>query len=430
MTDFVDRVFIKSHKAMAAASNTVGNAYSTLKDSTSEVSGWAVQTIKKNSSRLKTPAPPPPPPESFYERAIEKVKAHKFMAITTGLIGFSAAAYLLQTQYQILGKPRKRSRRANRLGNGARYEVVLIVGSPSSPFIQRLIRDLNTRGFIVYVTTTSEEELKVIENEDSSDVRSLAINYESNKTVKESIKRFYNILISPVLPFPGAANEHYLNLKGVIIAPDWTRLPRVSHFEQLNMMELKRVLDDKCLGIVGILNNGLLDVIRENNERASMVEEVNGILNANGSGTKVLFLDVVPSSSHGNDNGSVQRLALQMNDQLFKLLRDSCFPRSWFSNAWSGLNGSWAVLGLSKLTAKYSFSSKDDVNESKIVPRDSGYSYIMHNVEDFASNLGASWTLAAPAKNKKICSSKLHHKVFDMLCSSKWALFPEETIFI
>lgn len=103
--------------------------------------------------------------------------------------------------------------------NGARSEVIVLAGPPSSPIVRSLSLDLERRGFIVYIVCSTMDEEQQVLSEGKADVRPLHLDMVDTMGTQEAIDRFRTMLTRPHVPFPGAS-PHTLKLRGVLLLPD------------------------------------------------------------------------------------------------------------------------------------------------------------------------------------------------------------------
>jgi hypothetical protein len=109
-------------------------------------------------------------PDSLYAQVQTWVLENKLLC-GTFILGIGVASLFLYSRRKAYG----RKRRAKRASNGARLEVVVIVGPPSEPIIRSLALDLERRGFIVFITCNDVEEEVMVHNESRIDIRPLTI---------------------------------------------------------------------------------------------------------------------------------------------------------------------------------------------------------------------------------------------------------------
>ncbi|GMG59878.1 unnamed protein product [Ambrosiozyma monospora] len=180
-------------------------------------------------------------------------------------------------------------RRATKLSTNQRFEVVLLVGSPLSRVVKRLANDLNTRGYIVFVTVGNEAELKALENEKDEDIRPLIMDYESKSTISTSIMKLATFLDTP---FEDDESIYY-HFRGCIFVPDYLKLPKVAKLSELEAREFTRVSADQLFKFNDLLQSGLLNILKESNERKDSVEELNEV-QLGGGYSKLLFVNFIP----------------------------------------------------------------------------------------------------------------------------------------
>ncbi|KAL1657141.1 hypothetical protein SLS61_000182 [Didymella pomorum] len=163
--------------------------------------------------------PPPPPPRSnatvaYVERMQDWVSRNR--ALTAAIVAFfGTGSYMLWRQ----NRSHNRKRRARRASNGARREVIVIVGPPNSPITRSLSLDLERRGFIVYIVCSSIDEEQQVLSESRADVRPLHLDVADTMGTQEAMERFNTLLTKPHVAFQGAS-PHNLNLRGVVLVPD------------------------------------------------------------------------------------------------------------------------------------------------------------------------------------------------------------------
>jgi NAD(P)-dependent dehydrogenase (short-subunit alcohol dehydrogenase family) len=137
-------------------------------------------------------------------------------ALTAAIVAFfGTGSYMLWRQ----NRSHNRKRRARRASNGARREVIVIVGPPNSPITRSLSLDLERRGFIVYIVCSSIDEEQQVLSESRADVRPLHLDVADTMGTQEAMERFNTLLTKPHVAFQGAS-PHNLNLRGVVLVPD------------------------------------------------------------------------------------------------------------------------------------------------------------------------------------------------------------------
>jgi hypothetical protein len=133
-------------------------------------SSWIPDSIRPPQSvRNYLSASRPPPPQTFSEKSIAWVSNNR-----TSIAVFVAVA---STTYYLAQRQRKahaRKRRAKKLPNGAKKEIIVLVCSTfHDPLTRSLALDLERRGYVVYVTVSSTEEDSLIQQESKADLRPL-----------------------------------------------------------------------------------------------------------------------------------------------------------------------------------------------------------------------------------------------------------------
>ncbi|KAF4626972.1 hypothetical protein G7Y89_g11182 [Cudoniella acicularis] len=172
------------------------------------------------------PKPPPLPPRTFiqavsaptstYTRIYSWVTNHKILTTVIVLVVGGVTYHIIKKKTNS-----RKKRRAKRAANGARFEVVIIAGSPSEPITRSLSLDLERRGFIVYIVCNTIEEEVAVHNEARQDIRPLMIDITDPSSARASIDRFTIHLQTPHTAFQGA-KAHHLNLRSLILIPSST----------------------------------------------------------------------------------------------------------------------------------------------------------------------------------------------------------------
>jgi hypothetical protein len=208
---------------------------------------------------------------SITERLINKISRHQCKSLGILALGIGTSSYVYYKRIylpsqQALKQPRKK-RRAPKLANGARREVVLIIGSPTEPLTRLIALDFEKRGFIVYLTILDSKDFKYVESNPITD----DINYLNlTDSFESQISKFQHLLELPVIPFPGAA-AHTLKLASVIFAPS-LYFP-VGPIENMSIATWSRITD-RLLLYLRLMSSGLIQLIR--NQRSSTI-----LINAN-----------------------------------------------------------------------------------------------------------------------------------------------------
>lgn len=120
-------------------------------------------------------ARPPPPPQGFVEQTTAWISRNRTaIAIVVAFTGTSI--FLIHRRK----KAHARKRRAKKLPNGAKKEIVVLACSTFHDALTRsLALDLERRGYVVYVTVSSTDEDSLIQQEAKADLRPLWIDLTS-----------------------------------------------------------------------------------------------------------------------------------------------------------------------------------------------------------------------------------------------------------
>jgi len=111
----------------------------------------------------------PPPPQGIIEQTTAWVSQNRtVIAVVVAFAG--TTTYLVHRRK----RAHARKRRAKRLSNGAKKEIVVLACSTfHDPLTRSLAVDLERRGYVVYVTVSSTEEDSLIQQEAKADLRPL-----------------------------------------------------------------------------------------------------------------------------------------------------------------------------------------------------------------------------------------------------------------
>ncbi|KAF2146688.1 uncharacterized protein K452DRAFT_282870 [Aplosporella prunicola CBS 121167] len=209
---------------LAGISNDIKKFSADVADATDRhfesVAGSIKESLATTSWLPRSIKPPPPPralakpPMGYLERAQDWVSRNR--AVTAAIIAFlGTGTFLIYNQK----KEYMRKRRARRASNGARREVIVIAGPPSSPITKSLSLDLERRGFIVYVVVNTPEEEQIVQSESRVDIRPLLLDIADSFNAQQAMERFHKLLLSPHQAFAGAS-AHNLNFTGLVLVPD------------------------------------------------------------------------------------------------------------------------------------------------------------------------------------------------------------------
>ena len=144
--------------------------------------------------------------------------------------------FLIHRRYRL----ERRKRRAKRTVSGAKKEIVVLASTSHDPLARSLALDLDRRGYIVYVTVSSQAECDMLERgpDARADVRPLWMDLTSSvpspaKNVHPNLSPIQDLISRPQThQRPGFPNQQYLcTLAGLILMPatDYARTPLTSH---------------------------------------------------------------------------------------------------------------------------------------------------------------------------------------------------------
>ncbi|CAK7896560.1 hypothetical protein CAAN1_04S06458 [[Candida] anglica] len=157
-------------------------------------------------------------------------------------------------------------RRVPKLSNGARSDVVLVVGSPTEPLTRLIALDFEKRGFIVYLTILDEKDLKYVEsNPITDDINYLNLN--DSYSFEIQLAKFQNYLSIPVVPFQGAA-PHTLKLVGVVFAPS-LYFP-LGPIENVTVASWNKVLERIQIPLK-LFSSGLINLVRTQQSKIILI---------------------------------------------------------------------------------------------------------------------------------------------------------------
>ncbi|EEQ32932.1 hypothetical protein McanMca71_003661 [Microsporum canis] len=185
------------------------------------------ETLSQQSWIPASIRPPPPnpkffsdaflPPRSTFEKCQDWIAAHRVLAVSAlAFVGTGSVLLYGQRKFHV------KRRRARRAGTGARKEIVVISGSPHEPMARSIACDLERRGYIVFITTTSTEEQQIIESEGRDDIRSLWFDLSHTPATPSDIHPSLYVIQSMITnaqaPSPGMP-PHTCQLSAVILVP-------------------------------------------------------------------------------------------------------------------------------------------------------------------------------------------------------------------
>lgn len=386
MPDFVDKTFDAVYSVYQTAVVALNEAYDKAKDAGQSIMEYtkdSAQKVQLKTGDLIEKASPPPstPPETTYDEVKQFAINHAYQIGLYG--GIPLSVYTLNKLIRLF-VPYKR--RAQKLKDGSRYEVIVLLGSIQSNFVKKLIYDLNGRGYIVFVVVSNEKQLRLVEEEKDEDVRPLIVDFQSPTTVKAGLLRLAKFLDKP-------RNGIFYHLRGCIFVPDYVRIPKISKIGQLSVKEFKRVLDDSFFKINLILANGMTTFLKESNNRRKAVSEANNI-RIKGGYSKLLFIDFYVSESN-EKRILFKKIVQNMNQMLYDELYKEYAP--------SNMDSLLRVFG------RDPDPSKIDITKLSIEYHKNSESHLIRN----------SFMIHNSGVNRKMNATIVHYKIFDIL-NSAW----------
>lgn len=196
---------------------------------------WLPESLKppRNHASHHFFAPQPPPPQGVYEKSVAWVSRNR-TAIAIVLAFAGTTVYLIHRRK----RAHARKRRAKKLPNGAKKEIVLLACSTfHDPLTRSLAVDLERRGYIVYITVSSTEEDSLVQQEAKPDLRPLWIDLTSTvphpaydthpdlEPIRELLSQ-PSRSVSPASPRVSIGSRtHALSLAGIIVFPGCSGYP-------------------------------------------------------------------------------------------------------------------------------------------------------------------------------------------------------------
>ncbi|KAI5295631.1 hypothetical protein KEM52_000763 [Ascosphaera acerosa] len=132
---------------------------------------WLPDAIRRSGGRQSPARPPRASGHALVARVYDWCMQHQAWSA-------AAAAFVLTGAVMVYGTKilhGSRKRKARRAGNGARKEIIIVVGSPHDAMTTMVALDLERRGFIVFVTTSSVTEERLVRYENREDIIPLPI---------------------------------------------------------------------------------------------------------------------------------------------------------------------------------------------------------------------------------------------------------------
>lgn len=217
-----------------------------------------------------------------WERIVNNLHANK---VSYGLgLGLISSSLI----YCYFRKTDPIKRRVPKLPNGARRDVILIIGSPTQPLTRLLCLDLEKRGFIVYLTLLDLKDIKYIElntitedlnylnlvdssNSDSSPDSLTSLKSSSSPLssnfIESQLDIFSKLFSRQIIPFTGA-DPHNLSLRGVVFAPS-SYFP-IGPLENVSIASWN-LLNSRFSLYLLVLSSGLIHLIRSQSSKTLLI---------------------------------------------------------------------------------------------------------------------------------------------------------------
>jgi hypothetical protein len=223
------------------------------------------------------------PPERHAYDAVntffDKVSKKKLILCTTVLtIGCGLTVAYSYRRDKIPSNSRDashRKRRVPKLRNGARRDVVLVIGSPTEPLTRLIALDLEKRGFIVYLTILDAKDLKYVESNTITDDLNY-LNLNDSYSFEVQLTKFSKLLEAPVVPFQGA-HPHHLRLLGCIFTPS-LYFP-IGPVEHITIASWTKVTE-RFHVILKLLSSGLIALIRKQQPHCKILVMTSNVLSS------------------------------------------------------------------------------------------------------------------------------------------------------
>lgn len=201
--------------------------------------------IPSDPSALVRAPPKRLPPPTYYEIVTRWMDRNR--ALTAAIVAFAVTG-AVSTGVYVQNRKANKKRRAKKSPSGARIEVVVVAGATSSPLASAVALDLERRGFVVYVATSSAEEETYIRSLSRADLLPLPLALADPFSAQEQISRFQNLLGREHFAFDGA-EPHHLEFKGLVLVPD-TGAASVGNVGDLESEEWSDMLNAKVLNTI------------------------------------------------------------------------------------------------------------------------------------------------------------------------------------
>lgn len=204
--------------------------------------------IPSDPSALVRAPPKRLPPPTYYEIVTRWMDRNR--ALTAAIVAFAVTG-AVSTGVYVQNRKANKKRRAKKSPSGARIEVVVVAGATSSPIASAVALDLERRGFVVYVATSSAEEETYIRSLSRADLLPLPLALADPFSAQEQLSRFQNLLGREHFAFDGA-EPHHLEFKGLVLVPDTGAAP-VGQIGDLTSEDWSDVLNAKVLNTIATI---------------------------------------------------------------------------------------------------------------------------------------------------------------------------------
>jgi len=201
--------------------------------------------IPSDPSALVKSPPRRLPPPTYYEVITRWMDRNR--ALSAAIVAFAVTG-AVSTGIYVQNRKANKKRRARKSPSGARLEVVVVAGATSSPLASAVALDLERRGFVVYVATSSTEEETYIRSLSRADLLPLPISLADPFSAQAQLDRFQNLLGRPHVAFEGA-EPHHLDFKGLVLVPDTGAAP-VGNVGDVASEEWSDMLNAKVLNTI------------------------------------------------------------------------------------------------------------------------------------------------------------------------------------